>query len=45
MLDECVFQYTVDTPKGNICAPLDTDFFMYLHEVDINAGTSQEKRK
>jgi hypothetical protein len=45
MLDERVFQYTVDTPKGVICAPRYTDFFIYLHEVDIDAGTSQKKRK
>ena len=45
MLDERVLQQTVDTPKGTNCAPLHIDFFVYLHEVDIDAGTSQEKRK
>ena len=45
LLDERVFQYTVDTPKGTNCAPLYTDFFIYLHEVDIDARTSQTKRK
>jgi hypothetical protein len=44
MLDERVFQWTVDTPKGINCATLYTDFIIYLHGVDIDAGTSQKKR-
>ena len=45
MLDERVFQQTVDTLKGTNCAPLNIDFFIYLHEVEVDAGTSQRKRK
>ena len=45
MLDEHVFQQTVDTPQGTNFAPLNTDFFIYLHEGDVDAGTSQKKRK
>jgi hypothetical protein len=29
----------------SIYAPLYTDFLIYLHEVDIDAGTSQKKGK
>ena len=42
MLDERVLQQTVDTSKGTNCVPLHIDFFIYLHEDDIDAGTSQE---
>jgi hypothetical protein len=44
ILGERLFQYTVDTPKGTNWAPFYTDFFIYMHEVDRDAWTSQKKR-